>query len=91
MNKKQKVNYIKAWLQRFGERDNETFYIEVKMEEETWLLALQYDYDFDGDRISSFDWCWKSFKHVGDTYISDRNKKELDEIIRKLNIIKRGV
>ena len=25
MNKEQKVNYVKCWLQKFGNRDNETF------------------------------------------------------------------
>ena len=29
MTKEQKVNYVKHWLQKFGDRDNETFNTEV--------------------------------------------------------------
>ena len=35
MNKEQKVNWIKCWLQKFGNRDNETFNTEVVVGETT--------------------------------------------------------
>ena len=36
MSKDEKVIYIKAWLQKFGERNNETYYIQL----DKWELSL---------------------------------------------------
>jgi hypothetical protein len=43
MNKEQKVNWIKCWLQKFGNRDNETFNTEVVVGETTWEISI-YSY-----------------------------------------------
>lgn len=84
MNKKQKVNWIKYWLQKFGNRDNETFNTEVVAGETTWQISLQYNFDFDGDRLEPYDWCRRDFKHIHDNQISDRTDEELNEIINQL-------
>lgn len=84
MNKEQKVNWIKCWLQKFGNRDNETFNTEVVVGETTWELSLQYDYDFDGDRLEPYGWCRSGFKHLRNNQISDRTGEELDEIVNQL-------
>lgn len=89
MNKEQKVNWIKSWLQKFGNRDNETFNTEVIINNIIWDIKLQYNYDFDGDENSPYDWCTSSFKHVHDNFISDRTDEELDEIINQLKL--RGI
>jgi hypothetical protein len=88
MNKEQKVNWIKCWLQKFGNRDNETFHIEVVVGDTYWELSLQYGYDFDGDRIDPNDWCCSGFKHLHNNKISDRTDGELDRIIDQLKLIK---
>ena len=85
MNKEQKVNCIKCWLQKFGNRDNETFNTEVILGETTWEISLQYDFDLDGDRFEPYSLCRRGFKHINYNRISDRNEEELDEII---NILK---
>jgi hypothetical protein len=84
MNKEQKVNYVKCWLQKFGNRDNETFNTEVVVSETTWRISLQYNFDDEGDQCDPYDWCSRSFKHVHDNQISDRTDEELDEIINQL-------
>jgi hypothetical protein len=84
MNNEQKVGYIKYWLQKFGNRDNQTFNTEVIHNEITWSISLQYNFDNNGDQIDPFNWCVKSFKHVFDTDISDRTEDELDGIIYQL-------
>ncbi len=84
MGKQELVYSIKAWLQRFGNRDNETFNYGVT----NWELALQYDYDLEGDRIEPNNWCSSSFKHVRDNSLEDRTKEELQEIFNELIEIK---
>ncbi len=84
MNKRQKVNWIKSWLQKFGDRDNETFNTEVKINGETFDISLQYNYDFDGDKYEPYDWCRRSFKHLKNNTIYDRTEEELDIIITEL-------
>ena len=49
---------------------------------------MQYDFTEDGGHIEPYDWCRRSFKHVGDNSISDRSEKELDDIILELKKIK---
>lgn len=80
----QKVNYIKYWLQKFGNRDNETFNIEVVIDETIWDISLQYNFDEDGDQIEPYDWCRRSFKQLVNNQISDRTDEELDRIIEIL-------
>jgi len=84
MNKGQKVNWIRGWLQRFGDRDNETFSTEFIVSGVSWELSLQYDYDFDGDALEPMDWCRDGFRHLHNNTISDRTEEELDDIINKL-------
>lgn len=86
MNTEQKVGYIKYWLQKFGNRDNETFNTEVTHNEITWRISLQYNFDDEGDQMDCFSWCVKSFKHVFDTDIEDRTDDELDGIIYQLKL-----
>ena len=99
MNKEQKIILIKAWLQMFGDRDNETFYIEVivpaKPYMRIWNISIQYNYDWEeGYEITPYNWC--RFRFDDDTNnklgrnasISDRSEEELDEIIEALNKIK---
>lgn len=70
MKKEEQINLIKSWLQKFGERDNETFSIQL----EKWRISMQYDYDLDGSRIDSMNWCCSSFKHVHANSIEDRRR-----------------
>lgn len=84
MSKKGKINWIKCWLQKFGKRDNETFNIKVTVGEITWEIALQYDYDFEGDKLDPRDWCCYSFKHLRNNSLSDRTEEELEAIIKQL-------
>jgi hypothetical protein len=86
MNKEQKINYVKYWLQKFGNRDNETFNIEVLVGETIWEISLQYDFDEDGDKIEPYDWCRNGFKHLQNCQISDRTDNELDNIIVQLKL-----
>jgi len=84
MNEEQKVNYVKCWLQKFGNRDNETFNTEVELSETTWQISLQYNFDDNGNHCEPYDWCRSGFKHLRGNQISDRTDEELDEIINKL-------
>lgn len=84
MNKEQKVNWIKYWLQRFGNRDKSTFNVSVDLGEITWEISMQYNYSFSGRELNPFDWCSYHFKHTFNNGISDRTDEELDQIISKL-------
>lgn len=76
-------------MQKFGKRDNETFNISIVIDDNlTYEIAMQYNYDDDGDQIEPFDWCRKSFKHVSNNSIDCRDEDELDLIIEKLKSIK---
>jgi hypothetical protein len=84
MDKEQKVNYIKCWLQKFGNRDNETFNTEVVVGEKSWYISLQYNFDNDCNQCEPYDWCRSSFKHVNNNTISDRTDEELGDIVNQL-------
>jgi hypothetical protein len=83
-NKEELIYSIKAWLQRFGNRDNETFSYELT----NWRLSLQYDYDLDGSRIEPYNWCLSGFKHVHNNSLNDRSDEELRGILNELITIK---
>ena len=83
-----KISIIKAWLQRFGDRDNESFSTQVKTKDKTWDISMTYEFDLDGNRIESNIYCRRSFKHLGNNLIEDRTDEELDEIIKCLKIKK---
>ena len=81
---------VKLWLQKFGQRDNDTFYQEITVNEVDWRISMQYNFSsFDGDEIIPNDWCRHGFKHVFDNVIFDRTEEELDAILCELNKIKR--
>lgn len=86
MNKEQKVNYIKFWLQRFANRNNEGFTTKVRIGDTEWDLFMQFDYNDGGERFEPMDWCTKNFKHVHDNSIDDRTEEELDAIIEQLKL-----
>jgi len=88
MNRERKENYIRCWLQKFGERDNESFHKEIKVGDKTWELSLQYDYGDEGDQLEPYSFCRENFKHVFDNTLSDRTDEEIDSIIIELNNIK---
>lgn len=86
MDKEKRVNWIKSWLRKYCNRDNETFNTEVVVGETTWELSLQYNYDFDGDKLEPYDWCRNGFKHQRNNQISDRTDVELNQIINQLKL-----
>lgn len=86
MNKRQKINWIKAWLQRFGDRDNETFNIEIMVDNIIWKISLQYNFDFEGEQLEPYDWCRRNFKHVHNNTLYDRTEEELTRIIEQLKM-----
>lgn len=83
MIKIEKINWIKAWLQRFGDRDNETYNITVEVDDDAWNISLQYNFDFEGNQLTPFNWCQKSFKQRDNT-LGDRTEDELSGIIKEL-------
>jgi len=85
MTHQEKVNYIKHWLQKFGDRDNEVFYTSLSFDNKCWDLSLQYNYDEDGTQIAPYDWCRSGFKHLRNNQIANRSDEELDKIIEILN------
>lgn len=84
MDKQELIYAIKAWLQMFGDRDNETFNYELPK----WTLSLQYDYDMNGYRVEPYNWCRSSFKHAHYNSLEDRTELELIEILDELKSIK---
>ena len=84
MNKEELIHAIKAWLQRFGDRDNETFNYKLT----NWELSLQYDYNLDGIRCEPYNWCSSSFKHVHNNSLEDRTEEELQKVFNELKEIK---
>lgn len=86
--KQKKVNRVKLWLQKFGDRDNETFYKEIEVGDINWRISMQYTYDDDGDEIISSNWCCRNFKHVFNNAIEDRTEEELEAILFELQKIK---
>lgn len=88
MNKEEKINLIKLWLQKFGYRDNEGFWYEINVDGKNLHLGLQYNYDDnDGAELDPYCWCNNSFKLVAQ-YISEFNEDELDVIYKELLKIK---
>ena len=87
--KEQKVNIIKLWLQKFGNRDNETFNQKVTVGDTTWDIWLQYDFHSDGSTIEPYNMCSKGFKHLVKATLEDRTEEELNDIITELEKIKK--
>jgi len=84
MNKEQKVNYVKFWLQCFGNRDNETFHITVTVASQMWRIWLQYNFDNEGDEIEpNNDVSWSN-KLVKGLNIEELTEDQLDSLIGAL-------
>ena len=84
MNKEQKVNYVKFWLQCFGERDNETFNIRVTVGDKRWSIWMQYSFSDDGyllEPYSSVSWSNKLVKGLS---IEQLSEEQLDSLIEAL-------
>jgi len=89
MGKRELANCIRCWLQKFGSRDNETFYAEVIVGEITWELSMQYNYDETGCQLEPYDWCRVSgSKTMSNTSIEDRTEEELYDIYLRLLVMK---
>jgi len=78
--KEAKVNYIKYWLQKFGDRDNESFFTKVILKDITWDITYQFHYDENGEEVEPYCWCSIGFKDLHDNLISNRTEEELDVI-----------
>ena len=83
-SKEKKINKIKHWLQRNGERDEDGFYFDGGLEAPPVYLHLQYDYDSDGERFEPRCIYNCSNKMVAVT-LEAVKEEELDEIIKALN------
>jgi hypothetical protein len=95
MDRQEKINWIKWWLQRYGERDEDTFSIDVE-----WLLsaesavfeirrlyiALQYNFGSDGGEYEPMCF-FKTNNKMNAEYIQNRTDEELEEAIEKLKSI----
>jgi hypothetical protein len=71
-------------MQRFANRDNDTFYYDV----DKWRLILQYHFDLDGEQYDPFSWVTKGNK-LGLTPLDTIEEKELQEILTALLKIKK--
>ena len=79
------VNSIKAWLLRFGHRDNEGFYYNTS----EFDFFLSYDYELDGQKYySQFSIRSTKGRNIDANY-RDRTKHELRDMLDELNKIKR--
>jgi hypothetical protein len=81
MNKSQLIIAIHAWLQRFGSRDNETFYYDVG----EWHLSLQYHFDLDGEQYEPYSWANRGNKLSStnmETYDEQTLKTILDTLLK---------
>ena len=83
MTKREQINYIKYWLQAFGDRDNETFNTEVEIGDKTWGIWLQYSFDEEGDQLEPMDHCSPSNK-LTRRGMDGNTAEDLDAIISAL-------
>ena len=81
-----KINYIKYWLQCFGDRDNETFFKDIDAGGREWKVWLQYSFDEEGDALIPSCILAYSFKRW--VPIEDAPELEVDIIIAKFKEIK---
>ena len=84
MNKEEKVNYVKFWLQCFGDRDNETFNKRVTVGAKRWEIWLQYNFASEGYQIEPFsDVSWSN-KLVKGLSIEELSEEQIDSLIISL-------
>ncbi len=89
MNRTQKENYVKLWLQVYGGRDIDGFYTTIKVSDKLeWRLHLGYYIDEDFDETTPFVWCHSYFKSQDNNLLNDRTNEELDDIINSLETFK---
>jgi len=79
MSKSKLIVAIHAWLQRFGNRDNETFHYDIG----DWHLSLQYHFDLDGEHYAPFSFVTNGSKLVS-TNIEEHDENILKEILDEL-------
>lgn len=84
MNKEQKINYVKFWLQCFGERDNVTFNKDVTVNGQRWSIWLQYNFDNDGDQLEPYSHVSWSNKLVKGLSFEQLSEEQLDSLIEAL-------
>lgn len=84
MNKEEKVNYVKFWLQCFGERDNETFNKDVTVNGQRWRIWLQYNFAREGYQIEPYSSVSWSNKLVRRLSIEGLSEEQLDSLIEAL-------
>lgn len=84
MNTEQKVNYVKFWLQCFGERDNETFNKRVTVNGERWEIWMQYNFDNEGAQLEPYSNVSWSNKLVRGLSFEGLNDEQLDSLIESL-------
>jgi hypothetical protein len=89
IDKREKVNKIKYWLLRHGERDEDGFSHDIIFknfhgEDTVYSLSLGYNYGVEGEEFNEVSFCRKSFKHLRNNSIKDLTIEELDDIIEIL-------
>jgi hypothetical protein len=98
MDRQEKINWIKWWLQRYGERDEDTFSIDVEwllstesavFENRRLYIALQYNFGSDGSEYEPMCFFETSDK-LNAEYIENRTDEELEVAIEKLKSINYG-
>jgi hypothetical protein len=86
MDRQEKINWIKWWLQRYGERDEDTFSIDVDFKDGRLYIALQYNFGSDGSEYEPMCLFKTNYK-LNAEYIGDRTDEELEIAIKKLKSI----
>jgi hypothetical protein len=78
----EKINKIKWWLQRYGERDGDTFSFDGELNGRLYI-SLQYNFDEDGNEYEPM--ClFKTNNKLNAEYIQNRTEEELDTVINFL-------
>jgi len=80
---KEKINKIKWWLQRFGERDEDAFYFHAELNGKPLYIGLQYNFDNDGYQCEPMCF-FKNNSKLNAGYIDEITEKELDDVIKFL-------
>ena len=84
MNIEQKINYVKFWLQCFGDRDNETFNKDVTVKGQRCSIWMQYSFSNDGYLLEPYtDVSWSN-KLVKGLSFEELNEEQLDSLIEAL-------
>jgi len=82
------INKIKYWLQQYGNRTNESFVFDGKMNDKRLYISLEYNYDDEGDEHDT-NCILKRNNKLNAEYMDDYTLIELEEIytfLTQLNI-----